>query len=120
MKKKSFGILGTTVAAAMAAGFGLVSSPSGQQLVEQAAQQAQITQQAPAQRTVAQQNNGVQTGQRVVVNNAAINPYVPASGGGLLYGNPGMSPKEYGEWLCYTGKDKHNKRCRKHWAKAHS
>ena len=82
MKKKGFGILGTTVAAAMAAGFGLVSSPSGQQLVEQAAQQAQITQQAPAQRTVAQQNNGVQTNQRVVVNNAAMNPYVPASGGG--------------------------------------
>lgn len=31
-----------------------------------------------------------------------------------------MSPKEYGEWLRYTGKDKHNKRCRKHWAKARS
>ena len=102
MKKKSFGILGTTVVAAMAAGFGLVSSPSGQQLVEQ----------------TAQQSNGVQAGQRVIVNNSAMNPYMPASGGGLSSGNPGMSPKEYGEWLRYTRKDKHNKRCRKHWAKA--
>ena len=29
-----------------------------------------------------------------------------------------MSPKEYGEYLMRTGKDKQNKRRRKHWAKA--
>ena len=31
-----------------------------------------------------------------------------------------MTPKQYGEYLMRTGKDKYNKRCRKHWAKMRS
>lgn len=49
-----------------------------------------------------------------------MNPYLPFGGFGYVGGNYGMSPKDYGEWLMATGKDKANKRKRKHYAKMRS
>lgn len=94
---------------------GIVSSPSGQQLMEQAANANRnvqtIEQKAPTQRFV---NNQQQAQNRLpgqTVQQYLSNPYAPL--GGARYGNPyGMSPKEYGEYLMRTGKDKQNKRKR--------
>ena len=105
MRKK---ILTALAAGAAAIAGGLVSSPSGQQLMEQAASQAQ------GQQVTAQAQNRL-PGQ--TVQQYLSNPYAPM-GGGRYYGNGyGMSPKEYGEYLMRTGKDKYNKRKRKHIAK---
>jgi len=110
-----------TVLGAMAAGaLGLVSSPSGQQLAEQSMQQVkgqQVTQQAP-QRYLNQQGQQAQRanpGQ--TVQQYLQNPTIPGGGGLRIAGNYSMSPKEYGEYLMRTGKDKYNKRKRKHIAK---
>ena len=44
--------------------------------------------------------------------------YMPFGDGDRVYGKFTMTPKEYGEYLMRSGKDKYNKRRRKHWAKA--
>ena len=117
MKKK---ILTALAAGAAAVAGGLISSPSGQQLMEQAASQAQ-GQQITTQAQQRYNNNGQQQAQNRLpiqhVQQILSNPYAPM-GGGHYYGTYyGMSPKEYGEYLMRTGKDKYNKRKRKHIAK---
>jgi len=118
MKKKS---MLATMAGAMVAGLGMVSTPAAQQVIEQTAQNSAtvVQQQANQQRTVrSTQQQAQRMTNQTVRSNGIMNPYVPFGGGGLLGSNYGMSPKEYGEYLMRTGKDKQNKRRRKHWAKA--
>ena len=118
MKKKS---LLTTMAGAMAVGLGMVSAPSTQQVIEQVAQNGPtvVQQQVNNQRNIrSTQQQAQQRNVQTVRSNGMMNPYYPVGGGGLLGSNYGMSPKEYGEYLMRTGKDKQNKRRRKHWAKA--
>ena len=120
MKKKS---MLATMAGAMVAGLGMVSTPAAQQVIEQTAQNSAtvVQQQANQQRTVrSTQQQAQRMTNQTVRSNGIMNPYVPFGGGGLLGSNYGMTPKEYGEYLMRTGKDKYNKRCRKHWAKARS
>lgn len=105
----------------VAAGAGLVSSPAGQQtaevLTQQAAQQTQVVQQQrTARQARASQQSTQQAPQKVVVSSQAV--YLPWGKGDCVYGKYTMTPKEYGEYLMRTGKDKYNKRRRKHWAKA--
>jgi hypothetical protein len=120
-KKSSLKSKALTAAAAMvAAGAGLVSSPAGQQTAEMLTQQAQQTQVVQQQRTARQarasQQSTQQAPQKVVVSSQAV--YLPWRKGDRIYGKYTMTPKEYGEYLMRTGKDKYNKRRRKHWAKA--
>ncbi len=118
MKKRSK--LLTALAAAGAASLGMVSSPSGQQIAEQVAQTGpQVVQQAPQRYLNGQQQS--QQAQRAnpgqTVQQYLSNPYAPGGSGLRLVGNFGMSPKDYGEYLMSSGKDKYNKRKRKHIAK---
>lgn len=117
MKKK---FLTALAAGASAIAGGLVSSPSGQQLMEQAASQAQ-GQQVTAQAPQRYNNNSQQQAQNRLpgqtVQQYLSNPYAPMGGGRYNGNGYGMSPKEYGEYLMRTGKDKYNKRKRKHIAK---
>lgn len=107
----------TALAAGAAAVGGMMTGPSGQQIMEQMAQQTeqtQIEQKAPSQQRVTQQAQNQQ--QRTT--NQVIRNYLPAGGSGLfLAGNYGISPKDYGEYLLRTGKNKQNDRKRKHIAK---
>lgn len=108
----------TALAAGAAAVGGMMTGPSGQQIMEQMAQQTeqtQIEQKAPSQQQrVTQQAQNQQ--QRTT--NQVIRNYLPAGGSGLfLSGNFGISPKDYGEYLLRTGKNKQNDRKRKHIAK---
>lgn len=121
MKKKS---MLATMAGAAAIGLGMVSAPSTQQVIEQTVQNGnQVTvqqQQANQQRNVRSQQQAQQRTSQNYRANSLTNPYAP-TGGGLEYvSSYSMTPKEYGEYLMRTGKDKHNKRCRKHWAKMRS
>lgn len=110
------------VAATVAAGAGLVSSPAGQQaadvMAQQATQKTQVVQQQQRTRTQARvsQQSAQQSQQRVMTSSQAV--YLPWNDDHAVYGKFSMSPKEYGEYLMRSGKDKYNKRCRKHWAKA--
>lgn len=118
MKKNLFPTLLTGVAALAG---GLMSSPSGQQLAEQTAnniQQQQVLQQTPAQRYVNQQQQAQSRTSGRAVSHYLANPYVPVGGGAYYGAGYGMSPKEYGEYLMRSGKNKYNKRHRKYWAKA--
>ena len=115
MKKRSK--LLTALAAGGAAALGLMSGPSGQQLAEQAINNnngPQVTQQAPQRYLNGQQQS--QQAQRAnpgqTVQKYLQNPYAPGGDGLRLIGGVGMSPKEYGEYLMRTGKDKQNKRKR--------
>lgn len=107
----------TALAAGAAAVGGMMTGPSGQQIMEQMAQQTeqtQIEQKAPSQqqRVTQQAQNQQRTTNQVIRN------YLPAGGSGLfLAGNFGISPKDYGEYLLRTGKNKQNDRKRKHIAK---
>lgn len=121
MKKKS---MLATMAGAAAIGLGMVSAPSTQQVIEQTVQNGnQVTvqqQQANQQRNVRSQQQAQQRTSQNYRSNSLTNPYAP-TGGGLEYvSSYSMTPKEYGEYLMRTGKDKYNKRCRKHWAKMRS
>lgn len=116
MKKAS---LAKAIAAGMgAAALGMIASPTGQQVTDQAARHlnegAKVEQKAPnrsvSQQQQVQNKTRGQIQQRVVNNNL---PYFP----GNVYTGQGIPPKEYGEWLMRTDKDKYNKRCRKHIAK---
>ncbi len=117
MSKK---VLSMLAAGAAAIAGGLISSPSGQQMVEQVAQNGpQVVQQAPTQRVANQSQQAQSRMPGKTVQQVLSNPYAPL--GGIRYGGGyGMSPKDYGEYLMATGKDKYNKRCRKHWAKMRS
>ena len=113
----------TAMAGAMAVGLGMVSTPSTQQVIEQTVQNGTVVQQQQAnqQRNVrSTQQQAQQRASQTIRSNGMMNPYLPVGGGGQLFSSYGMSPKEYGEWLRATGKDKYNKRCHKHWAKMRS
>jgi hypothetical protein len=115
MKKKS-GFLGTIAAATLAVAGGLASSPTGQQLVQTAVDNStKIEQQQQRYNNNTQQQ--AQQSRQVTRANVIMNPYLPTGGGLRLFGGGGISPKEYGIWLRMTGKDKQNKRKRKHYAK---
>lgn len=113
-----------TMAGAMVAGLGMVSTPAAQQVIEQTAQNSVtvVQQQANQQRTVrSTQQQAQRMASQSVRSNGIMNLYMPYGGGGYLYyGSYSMTPKQYGEYLMRTGKDKYNKRCRKHWAKMRS
>jgi hypothetical protein len=115
MKKKS--LMSAMLAGAAAVMGGLISSPAGQQVISQTAQSnsPQIEQKAPAQRSVNQGQQATSRTPAKVVRNYVNNPYGPF-GAHLFAGNYGMSPKDYGEYLMRTGKDKQNLRKRKHYA----
>ena len=115
MKKKS--LMSAMLAGAAAVMGGLISSPAGQQVISQTAQSnsPQIEQKAPAQRSVNQGQQATSRTPAKVVRNYANKPYGPF-GAHLFAGNYGMSPKDYGEYLMRTGKDKQNLRKRKHYA----
>ena len=119
MKKK--GLLSAMLAGAAAVMGDLISSPAGQQVIEQTAQanSPQIEQKAATQRTVNQGQQATSRTPAKVVRTFANNPYGPF-GAHLMAGNYGMSPKDYGEYLMRTGKDKQNLRKRKHYAKMRS
>ena len=119
MKKKS--LMSAMLAGAAAVMGGLISSPAGQQVISQTAQSnsPQIEQKASAQRSVNQGQQATSRTPAKVVRTFANNPYGPF-GTHLMAGNYGMSPKDYGEYLMRTGKDKYNLRKRKHYAKMRS
>lgn len=107
------------LAGAVAVAGGLVSSPSGQQIAEQAASGAgsQVEQRTAQQRVVNNQQQAQQQTARFGARPFMMNPYMPFGGNGYITHASGMTPKEYGEWLMRTGKDKQNARKRKHYAK---
>jgi len=112
--KKSISAL---AAATMAMAAGMMSSPSGQEVVQTVADGVQVTQGASARTTP---GSGVAQAQRAAVqqNLAMMNPYIGLGGDGLYYrGDGGLSPKEYGIYLLRSGKNKYNNRKRKHYAK---
>lgn len=116
MKKKS-GFLGTIAAATLAVAGGLASSPTGQQLVQTAVDNSTKIEQQQQRYNNNTQQQQAQQSRQVTRANMSMNPYLPTGGGLRLFGGGGISPKEYGIWLRMTGKDKQNKRKRKHYAK---
>ena len=117
-KKSLLATAATAIAAAGAIGLAGVSSPAGQEVVN-AVQNTQVVQKAPqGKKARANQQQTQQQQQRVVVSSQAT--YLPWRPGERVYGKFCMTPKEYGEYLMRSGKDKYNKRRRKHLAKAFS
>ena len=118
-RKKGMAALATTAMAAIGAiGLGTMSSPSGQEVVN-AMQNTQVVQKAPqTKKARANQQQTQQQQQRVVVSSQAV--YLPWRDGDRVYGKFCMTPKEYGEYLMRSGKNKYNNRRRKHWEKAFS
>ena len=107
---------GMAIAAAASVGLAGVSSPAGQEVLT-AAQNTQVVQKAPqARQARAQQQSTQQAPQKVVVSSQAV--YLPYRPGDRVYGKFTMTPKEYGEYLMRTGKNKQNARKAKHYAKA--
>ena len=118
MKKRM--IPAAMMAAAAVLG-GLTSSPSGQQVINQAAQaEQQIEQKTQTNRAV---NQGQQAAQRTpgkTVSNTVTNPYIPTGGNYGGFVDAGVPPKVHGEYLLRTGKNKYNARKAKHFAKMRS
>jgi len=118
MKKKN---LTTMVAGAIALGAGLVASPSGEQVIEQAAQQAnsirtEVQAKTNTARTAtAQQQAQQQTSHRYSAPQSAM--YLPYRDGYGVYGKFSVSPREYGEYLARSGKNKRNLRHHKKLAR---
>lgn len=115
-KKNLIKAAGIAIAAAGAIGLGTGTAPVGQEVLT-AAQNTQVVQKAPQGKkaTTKQQTQQQQT-QKVRASSTPV--YLPWRPGERVYGKFSMTPKEYGEYLMRTGKDKYNKRRRKHWAKA--
>ena len=117
-KKGLMATAATAIAAIGAVGLGGMSSPVGQEVVN-AVQNTQVVQKAPVTKKArASQQQTQQQTQRVIASSQAV--YLPFRPGDRVYGKFTMSPKEYGEYLMRSGKDKYNKRRRKHLAKAWS
>lgn len=115
-KKNLLKAAGMALAAAGAIGLGTGTAPVGQEVLT-AAQNTQVVQKAPqGKKARANQQQTQQQQQRVVVSSQAT--YLPWRPCERVYGKFSMTPKEYGEYLMRSGKDKYNKRRRKHWAKA--
>lgn len=110
-------IAGVVASAIVAAGaVSLGSAPVGQDVVRtvnntQAVQQQQQRKQARANQQKAQQPQ-----QRIVNNNQSN--YLPSDPRVRATGKLIMDPRQYGEWLMITGKNKYNNRRRKQYAKA--
>lgn len=114
-KKNLLKAAGMALAAAGAIGLGTGTAPVGQEVLT-AAQNTQVVQKAPQGKKATTKQQTQQQQQRVVVSSQAT--YLPWRPGERVYGKFSMTPKEYGEYLMRSGKDKYNKRRRKHWAKA--
>lgn len=115
MKKKD---LITMAAGAIALGAGLAASPSGEQVIEQTAQQVNTEVQAKtnaARTATAQQQAQQQTSHRYSAPQSAM--YLPYRDGYGVYGKFSISPREYGEYLARSGKNKRNLRHHKKLAR---
>lgn len=115
MKKKD---LITMAAGAIALGAGLAASPSGEQVIEQTAQQVNTEVQAKtnaARTATAQQQAQQQTSHRYSAPQSAM--YLPYRDGHRVYGKFSISPREYGEYLARSGKNKRNLRHHKKLAR---
>lgn len=118
MKNKAM----TVLAAVAATAAGMMSSPSGQEVVTQVAEGTSIQQASPSQNINGNQNNAInQNATTRTAQYAYMNPYV-GSGGNYLptYRDCGLYPKDYGLYLARSGKNKQNALKRKHYAKMRS
>lgn len=124
-KKQKKSLIGKVAMAAGAVALGMAASPVGQQVTEQAAQltnegaktEQVVVKQRMTQRYQAQRQQAKSKTPRTPIQGSqmlANLPYLP----GTVYVGRSMSPREYGEWLMYTGKNKQHERNRKHLAKA--
>ena len=110
------------LAAVAATAAGIMSSPSGQEVVTQVAEGTSIQQAAPSQNVNGNQNNAVnQNDNARTAQYAYRNPFV-GFGGNYLggYRDCVLSPKEYGLYLARSGKNKQNTLKSKHYAKMRS
>lgn len=115
-KSKLTQIAGLALTAAGAFGLGAGTSPVGQEILT-ATQNTQVVQKATqAKKATTEQQTKQQQTQKVRA--SAHHVYLPLQPGEKVYGKLSMTPKEYGEYLMRSGKDKYNKRRRKHRAKA--
>ena len=119
-KKHSLGMIAGAVAAV---GAGLLASPSAQQVVTTETQQAQQTQVVQSQQQRQQARMGQQQAQqqqvRTITSSQAF--YLPwRPGYDRVYGKFTLTPREYGEYLARSGKNKYNGRRRKHFASMRS
>ena len=118
-KKHSLGMIAGAVAAV---GAGLLASPSAQQVATTEVQRVQTqivqSQQQRQQARMGQQQAQQQQVRTVTSSQAVYLPWRP--GCDRVYGKLTMSPRQYGEWLAYTGKNKYNGRRRKHFASMRS
>ena len=106
------------VAGAIALGAGLAASPSGEQVIEKTARQVNTEVQAKtnALRTAeTQQQAQQQTSHRYSAPQSAM--YLPYRDGYGVYGKFSLSPREYGEYLARSGKNKRNLRHHKKLAR---
>ncbi len=113
MKKKR--LFPAMMAAGAAIIAGLSASPSGQQVAQQAINQAKVVEQQ-ANRAVNQGQQMQARSQTPVQRVAVQNPYAPG-GDRFIISSYGMSPKEYGQYLQASGRDKYNKRKRMQYRK---
>ena len=112
----------TVLAAVSATAAGIMSSPSGQEVVTQVAEGTSIQQESPSQNINGNQNNAVnQNATDIKAQYVYMNPYV-VSGGNYRtkYRDCGLSPKDYGLYLARSGKNKQNVLKRKHYVKMRS
>lgn len=115
-KKNLFKIAGLSLTAAGAFALGTGTAPVGQEVLT-AAQNTQVVQKSTqAKKATTEQQTQQQQAQKVRA--SAQHVYLPWHPGERVYGKFSMTPKEYGEYLMQSGKDKYNKRRRKYRAKA--
>lgn len=107
---------GLALAATGALGFGLGTSPAGQEVLTAAQQQTQVMKGPQGKKATANQQTQQQQTQKARV--SSIASYLPWRPNDRVYGKLTMSPKQYGIYLLTTGKNKYNNRRNKHWAKA--
>lgn len=106
---------GLALAATGALGFGLGTSPAGQEVLTAAQQQTQVMKAQQGKKATAKQQMQQQQ-QKVVTSSKAV--YLPWRPNDRVWGKSTMSPKQYGIYPLMTGKNKYNDRRNKHWAKA--
>lgn len=116
MKKSLLKSAGLALAAVGALGFGLGTSPAGQEVLTAAQQQSQVVKGQQGKKATAKQQTQQQQTQKAKV--SSIASYLPWRPGERVYGKLTMTPKQYGIYLLMTGRNKYNDRRNKHWAKA--
>ena len=115
-KKNLLSAAVTAVAAVGALGLGGASSPVGQEVMN-SVQNTQIVQKASRSTSVrVTQQQAQQQTQRVYSSSQSV--YLPYGYGDRIIGKFTLTPKEYGEYLLRSGKNKYNNRCRKLLARA--